>query len=115
MTDHNVNELAGALQGMAADPYEWQVHKAPLLREAAERLLAMSADIASLTAKLDDDPRHIIQFAEDGWTIAHPLVERLNLDTLFDCQMRWADEDPGVQGRFYLNAGGSIGPAYQAQ
>lgn len=50
----------------------------------------------------DTDPRHIIEFRDDGWTIAHPLEERLNLDTLFGCGVTWSDGDIGYRGRYYL-------------
>ncbi|MFG2054793.1 hypothetical protein ACGFI9_12250 [Micromonospora sp. NPDC048930] len=36
---------------------------------------------------LDDDPRHLIEFREDGWTIKHPLSCRPNL---FDCPVNRA-------------------------
>ena len=48
------------------------------------------------------DERHIIQFTDDGWTIAHPLSERRDLDSLFDCDLQWDGDDPGVRGRFVL-------------
>jgi hypothetical protein len=49
------------------------------------------------------ETEHVIQFTNDGWTIAHPLVERLDLDTLFDCGMRWDFGDIGIRGRYWLS------------
>lgn len=69
-----------------------------------------AAEIAQIRSMLDER-RHVIQFTDDGWTIAHPLHERLDLDSLFDCDMRWDDDDPGVRGRFWLNDDGTIGAA----
>jgi hypothetical protein len=48
------------------------------------------------------DDHHLIELRQDGWTIAHPIRERLDLDTLFDCQAYWRDGDIGVYGRFQL-------------
>src|SRR5688500_17961819 len=44
---------------------------------------------------------HIIEFRDDGWTVMHPVQERVD-GSLFDCGMRWYDEDPGVRGRYVL-------------
>jgi hypothetical protein len=44
----------------------------------------------------------MIELRDDGWMIAHPVRERLDLNTLFDCKVRWINEDLGVRGRFYL-------------
>lgn len=57
---------------------------------------------------------HLIQFADTGWTIAHPLRERLN-GSLFDCSLRWNDDDPGVRGRFWFLSDGTIGEVYEDQ
>lgn len=49
-----------------------------------------------------DDPRHIIQFREDGWTIKHPLTCRIG--DLFGCRVNLAAEDldgpPVPPGRY---------------
>lgn len=58
--------------------------------------------LAKVTAVLAQTD-HIIQFTNEGWTIAHPLHERLDLDSLFDCQMRWDYGDIGFRGRYWLN------------
>jgi hypothetical protein len=64
--------------------------------------------------ELLEEHDHIIQFGDNGWIIAHPLQERLD-GSLFDCGMRWDDDDPGVRGRFWLLSDGSIGDRYQQQ
>lgn len=51
--------------------------------------------------KLLAEKDHVIQFANEGWTISHPLSERLN-GSLFDCKVHWDWDDPGVRGRFWL-------------
>jgi hypothetical protein len=61
------------------------------LREAAAALAARDALFA--------DDRHLIQFRDGGWTIAHPISERLD-GSLFDCPARWDDDDPGLRGRY---------------
>lgn len=53
--------------------------------------------------------QHLIQFTDSGWTIAHPLSERIDLDSLFDCPMRWEHADPGVRGVFVLDFDGTLG------
>jgi hypothetical protein len=63
--------------------------------------------VARLLASLNEH-RHVIQFRDDGWTIAHPLPERLD-GSLFDCPMIWRDDDPGVRGRFWLGEDGTLG------
>lgn len=44
---------------------------------------------------------HVIEFRDDGWTIAHPFRERFN-GSLFECPMRWDGGDIGYRGRFEL-------------
>lgn len=61
--------------------------------------------------KLLDEEHHVIQFTDRGWTIAHPLKERLN-DTLFSCRVTWNDGDPGWRGRYWLLEDGIIGDPY---
>lgn len=70
--------------------------------------LEIRARIGDLAEQLQEH-RHIIEVRDDGWTIAHPLVERLDLDTLFGCSMRGPDDDPGVRGRFWLTPDGQLG------
>jgi hypothetical protein len=47
---------------------------------------------------------HIIQFREDGWTIRHPIRERIN-GTLFECPVNRFDYDGGnvVPGYYWLD------------
>lgn len=56
---------------------------------------------ASRLAPVDDDPRHIIEFRPDGWTIKHPLACRPNL---FACRVnRAAERDlANIDGPPYL-------------
>lgn len=62
-------------------------------------------------AELLEEDFHVIQFTNNGWTIAHPLVERLEL-SLFDCTFNWKGEDPGYRGIFYLHDEETIGGIY---
>lgn len=56
------------------------------------------------------DRVHLIEFRDDGWTIQHTLTERID-GTLFDCPLsNWTGGDPGVRGRFVLEADGSLSP-----
>jgi len=48
------------------------------------------------------EEHHQIEFRNDGWTVSHPMRERLN-GTLFDCEMRWDMGDIGYRGRFELD------------
>ncbi len=43
------------------------------------------------------DDRHLIRFTNDGWTIQHPLRERID-GTLFDCEVRWTWGHEGFMG-----------------
>lgn len=55
------------------------------------------------------EEEHMIRFTDRGWTIAHPIRERLE-GTLFDCQVGWGnDYDPSVRGVFRLFLDGSLG------
>jgi hypothetical protein len=70
------------------------------LAERGLRPLVIGLPPEGVVLQLEED-HHIIQFTDHGWTIAHPIRERIHLDTLFDCPVRW-DEDPGVRGRFVV-------------
>lgn len=61
--------------------------------------------------KLLAETRHVIQFTDVGWTVAHPIRERLN-DDIFSCRIFWENDDPGLRGRFYLNEDGTVGEPY---
>lgn len=54
------------------------------------------------------DDRHEIEFRADGWTIAHPIRERLD-GSLFDCSARWDANDPGIRGRRELAYSDTLG------
>lgn len=57
----------------------------------------------------DNAEQHLIQFRDGGWTIQHPLTERLE-GSLFECQRaNWTHGDPGVRGSFVLNDDGELG------
>jgi hypothetical protein len=79
--------------------------RAEVARIALDALAA-----AGRLAPVDDDPRHIIQFRTDGWTIKHPLACRPNL---FDCPVNRAAEaelgtrrcPPAPPGRYECRAG----------
>lgn len=58
------------------------------------------------------ETRHLIEIRDDGWTIAHPLIERVHLDLLFDCPARWIWPDPGKRGRFWLTEDYKLGTRY---
>lgn len=63
-------------------------------------------------AELLEEDLHIIQFTKYGWTIAHPLQERLDLKTLFDCTFKWKGSDFGYRGTFYLLDEKTVGGSY---
>lgn len=69
-------------------------------------------EIGELQRQLKET-RHLIQFTDVGWKIAHPLCERLNLDTLFSCPISWIGDDLGLRGRFWLNDDSSVGESYR--
>lgn len=55
------------------------------------------------------EEEHLIRFTDRGWTVAHPIRERLE-GTLFDCRVCWDDDfDPMVRGIFRLFPDGSLG------
>lgn len=59
--------------------------------------------------ELIKEEEHLIRFTDKGWTVAHPIRERLE-ETLFDCRVCWDnDYDPGVRGIFRLFSDGSLG------
>lgn len=67
--------------------------------------------IASLLNLLEED-RHMINFDAHGWTIQHPLKERLDGD-LFNCAIMSITRavnvnDNGIRGTFWLNNDGTI-------
>ncbi len=44
---------------------------------------------------------HLIRLTRRGWTIAHPLAERLD-GSLFECDAYWDEEDLGMYGTYEL-------------
>lgn len=65
---------------------------------------ALIAEIRQLRELFADDI-HLIRFTDDGWTIAHPLSERLEHATPFDCPVRWTGADPNLRGVFEFENG----------
>lgn len=55
---------------------------------------------------------HVIQFTDRGWTIAHPVKERLD-GSLFECRIFWEEDDPGWRGKYWLLDDGSLGEPYR--
>lgn len=75
-------------------------HADKLIPLLAAALRAERARHAQLDAMLAET-HHVIQFTDNGWTITHPLTERLD-GSLFDCDAFWDRDDPEVRGRFEL-------------
>jgi len=58
---------------------------------------------------VEDDPRHLLQFTDSGWTLQHSLTCRLD-GRLFDCPVNTAvsawlrdDGDPRMRGLFHVD------------
>jgi hypothetical protein len=98
------DEVIGLVNAQAMDEGLWfraeTVAEAYLQRE----LRRLHAAVEGLL----EDRRHIVQFEEDDWMIAHPLAERLE-GSLLDCPMRWDEPDPGLRGRYWLHDDGTLG------
>jgi hypothetical protein len=96
---------------LGEDEHEWR----DWWRTVARRALVAAArvrdpepeEMARLREALAER-RHMIEFRDDGWTVAHPLHERLDLETLFDCRLPVVREDGGLRGRFWMDADGTI-------
>lgn len=51
---------------------------------------------------IEFDTEHEIEFRNDGWTVQHPISERLD-GSLFDCDFaNWDAGDIGYRGRYTL-------------
>jgi hypothetical protein len=48
-----------------------------------------------------DNGKHYVKLSHDGWTIQHPISERLN-GTLFNCDVTWTGGDVSVYGTFVM-------------
>ncbi|MBM0275118.1 DUF6085 family protein [Micromonospora tarensis] len=80
------------------------------LERATTERVALVLTSLGMTPTVDDDPRHIIEFRPDGWTIKHPLACR---PRLFDCPVnRAAETELGTKrcpapppGRYECRAG----------
>lgn len=62
---------------------------------------ALVHKLADYIDLLSEDEDHLIRFNETGWTIQHPVRERLN-GTLFDCTITWEGDDVGLRGVYRL-------------
>jgi len=71
----------------------------------------MDAETLARLEELLAEEHHVIQFRDSGWTISHPLRERLD-GTLFDCEAFWDHDDPGMRGEFWLLDDGTVGDPY---
>lgn len=61
--------------------------------------LLRSAAIVEGDKHFDD---HLIEFRNDGWTVQHPITERID-GSLFDCDLaHWDGADIGYRGRYVL-------------
>ena len=81
----------------------------PEILELADSVIDALAAAGYRIVPIVDDATHLIQFTEAGWTIAHPISERIDLDSLFACPVRWDGDDPGVSGVFELLDAETIG------
>jgi len=92
-----------------------------VIRDAVERAQAAGVVPASTAARVVaalraagyeivdvSDETHQIEFRDDGWTIIHPIKERLD-GSLFDCRARWNAAEPGVRGRRELRYSEALG------
>lgn len=75
--------------------------------------MVFTVDRSSFEEKFTvDDPLdhvHLIEFTDSGWTIMHPLEERMGgPDVVFECPMTWS-EYTDLRGRYVLNSDGTPG------
>ena len=70
-------------------------------RQRGSRALAGTLTLGTDEYEELFDRRHLIELRPDGWTIQHPLHERLE-GSLFDCAATWDLDDIGMHGRFVL-------------
>ena len=56
------------------------------------------------------DRTHLVEFHQDGWTVLHPMSERLD-GSLLDCTVSFhhLDGPPSTLGLFYVTDEGEIG------
>lgn len=62
---------------------------------------ALVHKLADIIDELSSDEDHFIKFNADGWTIQHPIRERLE-GTLFECYLTWDGGDVGLRGVYHL-------------
>lgn len=90
--------------------------EAEALPQIAEKILDRAAPrgLFAIAQKILADPlryEHVVEFREDGWTIQHPVEERL-VGSLFSCEFNkeaqligdvWANDSAYEEGRFRLS------------
>lgn len=82
-----------------------RAHKAELRGETAPTI---PAELVTRILELLGQTEHRIKFTNGGWTIEHPLRERID-GSLFACEMHWDDGDIGFRGVYVLHDDGTIG------
>lgn len=86
----------------------WADHRLVVWRDE----LLGSLEVEQFRQLRDDltERRHAVEFRDDGWTVQHPLHERLD-GTLFDCRVGFGHlAEPPELGRFWIEADGSLAP-----
>lgn len=91
---HSITDVTDAILGLMASA----VMDGPL----------MDCDRGIVVASYDPDELHQVELDDNGWTILHPLRERLD-GSLFDCEVDWSSGDIGVRGRYWLDIRGRLG------
>lgn len=86
-------------------PLEWVIDA---LAAAAEDGPIMDAERGIAVIAYDPDELHQVELTDDGWTVLHPMRERLD-GSLFDCEADWSAGDIGVRGRYWLDIRGRLG------
>lgn len=76
-------------------------------RDMVTRPIRLSPEDEAMIIALLAEERHIVYFRDEGWTVQHPLRERLD-GNLFDCEFTWGHGDPGFRGAFYIGPHGGL-------
>ncbi len=75
-----------------------QTPSAASLKKQALGVLRAAATVEG-DAHFDD---HLIEFRKNGWTVQHPVAERIE-GSLFECRFaNWDGGDVGLRGRYVL-------------
>lgn len=97
-----------------------RAHIADFLAERSAENPIFDRERRFAVVALDPEERHRIRFTDEGWTIEHPLIERLD-GSLFGCRIGvdsdavWVHEDPLQRGIFELAADGTVGEQVEPQ